>query len=87
MYLKGRISEEYYDERYAELTEKISQYQTIIEIDPKDYAALQHKFSGDWMNLYNGLDNLHKQAFWKGVIKEIRFDEKTHKIKDFSFLI
>lgn len=87
MFLKGRISEKYYDERYAELTEKINQHQAAIEIEPKNYSALQHKFSGDWLEMYHSLDNLHKQAFWKSVIKEVHFDADTHKIKGFSFLV
>lgn len=84
MFLKGRISEEYYDKRYAELTEKINQ-SNVIEI--ADYSEIHKKFSGDWVEVYQSLYNRHRQAFWKGIIKEVRFDAQTHKIKDFSFLV
>lgn len=87
MYQKGRISEDYYDEQYAALTEKINQFQSTSIITPESYAQIRHIFSGNWRDMYTNLDNAHKQAFWKGIIKEIHCDKDTHKICDFIFLI
>lgn len=87
MYLKGRISDSYYDEQYTKLTEKINQYADLAQITPESYAQIKHTFSGDWIDMYRTLDNEHKNSFWKNIIKEIRCDKETHKICDFIFLI
>ncbi len=87
MYQKGRINDEYYDEQYAILTEKINQYRDIAEITPESYTQIRNVFSGDWIDMYKKLDNEHKNSFWKSIIKEIRCDKDTHKICGFTFLI
>lgn len=87
MYQKGRISDAYYDSQYTALTEKINQNQTVSRITPESYAQIRHLFSGNWKDMYANLDNEHKQAFWKSIIKEIHCDKDTHKICDFIFLV
>lgn len=86
MYLKGRISESYYDEQYALLSKQLDSLHTNI-ITVESFAPLQKIFSGDWIAVYKELDAEHKNAFWKSVIKEIHLDMKTRKISGFLFQI
>ena len=84
---KGRISEAYYDSQYDALSEKLKQYQDNIRTPSLEtYKRLKNTFSGNWKELYQKLDNAHKNAFWKSVIKSIDIDPDTHKIKGFKFI-
>ncbi|GFI47183.1 hypothetical protein IMSAGC019_02506 [Lachnospiraceae bacterium] len=84
---KGRINEEYYDSQYGILTEKLKQYNEETKMpNPETYKKLWDTFSGNWKELYEKLDNAHKNAFWKSVIRSIEIDPDTHKIKGFQFI-
>lgn len=84
---KGRISEEYYDSQYEILAEKLKQCQHASEIsDIETYERPQNSFRGDWKEIYANLDNAHKNAFWKSIIKSIEIDPDTRKIKGFNFV-
>lgn len=89
MYQKGRIGEEYYDEQYALLTEKLeacTPAATIdIEASLEAYKALADTFSEGWLDMYSGLDIQHKKSFWKEVIREIHVDPVSRKICGFQF--
>lgn len=87
MYLKGRISDDYYDEQYAKLTEEINKHKEIEEITPASFAHIKQAFTGDWIDIYKSLDNEHKNSFWKSIIKEIYYDKDSHKLCGFTFLI
>ena len=54
--------------------------------NPETYKKLWDTFSGNWKELYEKLDNAHKNAFWKSVIRSIEIDPDTHKIKGFQFI-
>ena len=87
MFLKGRISDKYYDEQYMKLTNEINKYKDMDEITPASFAHIKQAFSGDWIDIYKSLDNEHKNSFWKNLIKEIHCDKDSHKLCDFTFLI
>lgn len=88
MFRKGRISEEAYDTEYGVLEKKLKEEQEKNKVvSVEDYTHIREEFSGNWKNLYEKLDDEHKRAFWRRTIKEIRFDENTHKISGFQFLI
>lgn len=88
MYQKGRITEQFYDSEYERLQQEIqAQETTQADAIEKRYSELVGAFSGDWLELYQRLDNSHKNAFWKSTIKEIRIDPETHKICRFHFLL
>ena len=87
MFLKGRISDKYYDEQYMKLTNEINKYKDMDEITPASFSRIKQVFSGDWIDIYKRLDNEHKNSFWKNLIKEIRCDKDSHKLCDFTFLI
>lgn len=88
MFQKGRISEEYYEKQYDMLQKKLEEelaLHKVISIDT--YDTMKDRFSGDWSQLYEKLDALHKRAFWKQTIREIYIDQETHKIRGFDFLL
>ena len=87
MFLKGRISDKYYDEQYMKLTNEINKYKDMDEITPASFSRIKQAFSGDWIDIYKRLDNEHKNSFWKNLIKEIHCDKDSHKLCDFTFLI
>ncbi|MCI7129599.1 MAG: recombinase family protein [Lachnospiraceae bacterium] len=87
LFQKGRISEEYYDSQYDTLSEKLRKIHGAVDNNSiEKYERLQHTFSGDWLDIYQSLDNAHKNAFWKSTIKSIEIDPDTHKLKGFNFL-
>lgn len=88
LYQKGRIKEDYYEEQYALLFDKLS----VISMDNKKveiapYKSLRAKLGTDWKENYRLLDKSHKQIFWKSIISEINIDAKTHKICGFKFKV
>ena len=88
MYQKGRITEHFYDSEYERLQQEIqTQETTQADAIEKRYSELVGAFSGDWLELYQRLDNSHKNAFWKSTIKAIHIDPATHKICGFQFLL
>ncbi len=89
MYQKGRIKEEYYDEQYALLSEKLEHCMPPTEIitSLEAYRAISSVLSDGWQEMYVGLDVRHKKAFWKDIIKEINVDAKSRKVCGFQFRI
>lgn len=88
MFQKGRISEEFYDQEYERLQSELQLLDdTKLSASLSRYSELIGTFSGDWVDIYHNLDNAHKNAFWKSVIKEIKTDKDTHKLCGFDFLI
>ena len=84
MYLKGRISEEFYDTEYLRLN-------TLIERNKANTSSEEHinrvkeVFVDSWINSYMELDKLHKKLFWRETIKEIIVDKDMNVI-DVIFL-
>lgn len=84
MFLKGRITEEYYDAEYLRINELISQIKANTKSEGH-IINIQEKFYYSWKEMYNELDKLGKKLFWRGVIKEIIVDENMNVI-DVIFL-
>lgn len=84
MFLKGRITEEYYDKEYERISELISKNENHRDIEEKKKKLIQ-TFSGSWKEAYLSLDKLHKKLFWRSVIKEIIVDENMNVV-DVIFL-
>ena len=84
MFLKGRISEEYYDTEYLRLNDLIAQYEASSQ--PHDSVKhLQEVFVSDWKEMYKDLDKLHRKFFWRDVIRQIIVDDNMNVI-DVIFL-
>lgn len=84
MYLKGRITELFYDTEYLRLT-------TLIERNKANAQAQGHInkvhdiFFNNWIDAYSQLDKLHRKMFWREVLKEIVID-KYGNVVDVIFL-
>lgn len=87
LYQKGRVTDEYYEEQYRRLEELLASEKEMESADRiEKFQRLQKNFSGNWRELYEKLDASYKNAFWKGIIKEILVDKDTHKISGFIFI-
>ena len=84
MFLKGRISEEYYDTEYLRLNDLIAQYEASSQ-SHDSVKHLQEVFVSDWKEMYKDLDKLHRKFFWRDVIREIIVDDNMNVI-DVIFL-
>ena len=91
MYQKGRIKEEYYDEQYALLSEKLEACTPAagmdIDVSLEACKALSDAFSEGWVEMYNGLDIRHKKAFWTEIIRAIHVDPASRKLCGFDLRI
>lgn len=77
---KGRIEVEEYDKRYMEITTKLKTMQEA-QIKPvaRDLTRIEEILNSDWKTVYSALDESHKQAFWRNLLKEIRLDFDENK--------
>ena len=84
MFLKGRISEEYYDTEYLRLNDLIGQYESSRQ-SHDSVKHLRDVFVSDWKEMYKDLDKLHRKFFWRDVIRQIIVDDNMNVI-DVIFL-
>ena len=84
MFLKGRISEEYYDTEYLRLNDLIAQYEASSQ-SHDSVKHLQEVFVSDWKEMYKDLDKLHRKFFWRDVIRQIIVDDNMNVV-DVIFL-
>lgn len=84
MFLKGRISEEYYDTEYLRINDLIAQYEASSN-SHDSVKHLQEVFVSDWKEMYKDLDKLHRKFFWRDVIRQIIVDDNMNVI-DVIFL-
>lgn len=84
MFLKGRISEKYYDTEYLRLNDLIWQYEASRQ-SHDSVKHLQEVFVSDWKEMYKDLDKLHRKFFWRDVIRQIIVDDNMNVI-DVIFL-
>lgn len=82
MYLKGRISEDDYDKKYNELNDKLK---TDVEATKTVSPALKNLVNLNLYEHYKGFTLEGKQAFMRGIIKEIKIDESWN-VTDIIFL-
>jgi DNA invertase Pin-like site-specific DNA recombinase len=88
MYQKGRISEKYYEDEYKRLSEIISSMNIGVITEKREkLSSVLKKFNGDWIDLYEKLDNSHRRAFWKQIIEEIIIDPNDRKISGIKLLM
>ncbi len=87
LFQKGRITEEYYDAQYSELSDKICMCErTLDTASGRAVEPILSAFSGNWKEAYLQLDKEHKQAFWHDKIESIQINPDTHKLCGFNFL-
>ena len=84
MYLKGRISELFYDTEYLRLTDLIALNQAYTQ-EERHLNNVKSILVDDWVESYEELDKLHRKLFWRELIHEIILDEEANVI-DVIFL-
>lgn len=86
LFQKGRVSYDYYEKEYARLEKEL--YETsIIDFQPSkaDPDTLRQILNGDFKQVYDALSLENRQAYWRGIIKEIVLT-KEHQIDHVIFL-
>lgn len=85
MFEKGRITEEYYDERYDTVSKELKELsQDIVVKELESKKKIQSRLSEGWKDLYLQLGEQDKQVFWKSIIKEIKISPDTF-VEDIIF--
>lgn len=84
MYLKGRISELFYDTEYLRITHLIDLNKAQTQAEGH-IEKIQDIFVSNWVDVYNQLDKLHRKLFWRQVLQEIVID-KDGNVIDVIFL-
>ena len=84
MYLKGRISELFYDTEYLRISHLIDLNKANTQAE-EHIEKIQDIFVDNWIDAYNQLDKLHRKLFWRQVLKEIVID-KDGNVIDVIFL-
>ena len=84
MYLKGRISELFYDTEYLRVTHLIDLNKAQTQAE-SHIEKIQDIFIDNWIDAYNELDKLHRKMFWRQVLQEIVIDTDGN-ILDVIFL-
>ena len=67
IYLMGNITESEYKQQAQELQKKIA---TLS----KQPALVEDVFVKNWKDVYRMLDDAHRRAFWRGLVREIKID-------------
>lgn len=83
---KGRIGVEDYDREFMRLNRQIKGLQDN-ETAP-DYKRIDDILNKDWKEVYQGLSDESKRAFWRSFAKEIHvtWNSDIHEIKEVLFL-
>ena len=84
MFLKGRIDEEFYDEKYKALSDKLKEAD-IEEIKNKPSEKVKELRDINLGELYDTFSQEEKQAFWTGLINSVYVDE-DYNITKVDFL-
>lgn len=84
MYMAGNKSDEEYLKEDAELKALIAKAEQEAPPPDRDTEPLKEVLNTDFQAVYKTLDKEEKRRFWRGLIKEIKFDGKD--IVDVIFL-
>ena len=79
---KGRIEEDEYDTEYEELEKELKKYEVKDEPDVRDLTAIKKLLESDFRTIYAALDQAHKKAFWRSIIKEFTVDENRKVVAE-----
>lgn len=75
LFVKGRIDEVKYDERYMLLEERLKEVQNELP-QIKDISGIEAFLSSDWQKVYELMPREDKRALFRSVIDKIYIDEK-----------
>lgn len=84
MYMAGNVTDEDYLKEDAELKALIAKAESELPPPEKDVEPLKELLKTDFESIYKTLDQEEKRRFWRGVVKEVKFNDK--EIVDVVFL-
>ena len=71
-YMAGNRTDEEYLTEQAEIKKAIAQAEKECPPEkPRDLTILKETLESDFRTIYKGMDKLHQQRFWRGLLKEI----------------
>ncbi len=81
----GKIRKvEQYEKDYEELLEKLALAEAKTEEVPiKDFEKIETILHSGWKEIYNSLDDQHRQAFWRSFVRSIEINW-TSEIKEIT---
>lgn len=72
MYMAGNKTDEEYLKEQAVIKERIAEAERENPpAKPRDLTKLKKTLETDFRSLYEQMDNLHRQRFWRGLLKEV----------------
>lgn len=77
MYMAGNKSDEEYLKEDAELKLLIAKAESEAPPPPRDLEPLKEILNTDFETIYKTFTQEEKRRFWRGIIKEIKFDDKA----------
>ena len=82
LYLKGRITERFYEESYNALQASMNAPHTADLPTASSGTIPSHTLCLDtnWQEQYNALPTIRKKTFWKNILSSITIDSTTHKL-------
>lgn len=86
LYLKGRITEHFYEEKYQYLQGELNDFpmaDCLANAASTDRHATYSYTT--WQAQYNILPAIQKKAFWKSILSSIQIDAASHKLCDCIF--
>lgn len=84
MYMAGNVSDEDYLKDDAELKAMIAKAESELPPPERDVEPLKELLKTDFENIYKTLDQEEKRRFWRGIIKEVHWNDRD--IVDVTFL-
>ena len=73
LFQKGRIDYDYYEKEYEKLSKELSELEEVAK-PVVSYAHIERLLQGDFIKMYNKLDEPGKQAFWQSLIDYIELE-------------
>lgn len=87
VYMAGNKSDDDYIAESNDIKKKIKAAEEALASDPAevDVSGLKAFLQSDWRALYDDYTREEKQAFWRGILKEVHFDGKKIKAVELNF--
>lgn len=76
MYMAGNMPDEEYLKEDADLKAQIAKAESELPPPERDITPLQELLKTNFEEIYKTLDQEEKRRFWRGIVKEIKFDDK-----------
>ena len=82
IFRKGRMKEEEYDKEYDKLEIELKKLENIEKPEERNLDALKELLESDYITIYESLDEEHRKAFWRNIIKSFTIGENKKIVPD-----